>query len=169
MKTHLRVDYTYDDGYIDELIKAAVDLAERETGLDFWPKAWQEVFSAFPSGAIFLTKRPVSSISLVSYYDSENEAQTVDSANFHQQLPTNTRAWIEPITNYVWPTTYIRPDAVTITYLTGDSFPDTFKQCVKLMVGEWYENRESATELKLNNIPLGVSRLLEALAPLDYA
>jgi hypothetical protein len=46
-----------------------------------------------------------------------------------------------------------------VTYTAG-TCPETVNLDILRLIGNWYENREAASELKLANIPLGVDALL---------
>jgi uncharacterized phiE125 gp8 family phage protein len=60
------------------------------------------------------------------------------------------------------------PDSVKITYTAGsygdgatvDTCPKLVKAAVLLLAAHLYENREATTDLKLVELPIGVTRLL---------
>jgi len=58
-----------------------------------------------------------------------------------QQIPARIRL---PLGTSLWKNAYITDDAVRITYTAGAaSAPTAAKQTILLLVGHWFENRES--------------------------
>lgn len=69
-----------------------------------------------------------------------------------------------------FPSEYIG-QTLTLTYYAGTTFPQAIAQAILLLVSHWYVNRESTTPMKLNEIPFGVTALLDMYkisAVLDY-
>lgn len=168
MKVHLRVDGTTEDGYITALILAGVDFIERETGVDYNQATWDLSLEDFPT-TIELIKRPVASVTHVKYYNTANVLTTLDANKYHVVLPTNTTGFICPVYTQVWPSVYTRPDAVQVRYVTGGVYPTAFLQCLRLVVGAWYESREAIVKGTIvTALPLGADRLIEQLASGGY-
>jgi len=162
-KTHLRIDSTAEDTYLQTLILTAAQLIEEETNLDIRSTTW-ELVGRFPSvatDAIQLPRGILSSVSSVKYFDAANDEQTIDAANYYTMSPTKTLGWIEPHT--FWPITYHRPDAVTVRFVTGAAVPVLAKHAILLLVGNWFENREAVINGTVNELPLGVQRLIDQL------
>lgn len=164
VKQHLRVEIEQDDDYITGLINAAVEYIEQETGRDFFGRTWDLVLCGFPrsgKGKIELPRPPLLSVESVTYHDTANASQTLDSSEYYTIKPTNLPGYIEPVE--VWPDTYDRPDAVAIRFSTG-SQPDIFKHAVRMLVGHWYESRETVVIGNISkDIEHGVSRLVGLL------
>lgn len=161
VKQHLRVEIEQDDDYITALINAAVEYIEQETGRDFFGRTWDLVLPAFPRGKIELPRPPLLSVDSVTYHDTNNASRALDSSEYYTIKPTNLPGYIEPVE--VWPDTYDRPDAVAIRFSTG-SQPDIFKHAVRMLVGHWYESRETVVIGNISkDIEHGVSRLVGLL------
>ena len=72
--------------------------------------------------AILLQMCPVVAIDSIAYYDSDNAAQTYSTFNlFTDDQPGLVRQQLEQY----WPETYLRADAVTITFWAGSIIPLT--------------------------------------------
>lgn len=168
-KDHLRRDDDDDDGYIETLIAAVMshlDGYEGILGRALINQTWVEKWSGFPAGdELRLSLKPVSSITSIEYYDSDNSLQTFAAANYNPFNDAHS-ASIELIDTANWPSTYDRRDAVILTGVfgygaTAAEVPAAIKHAAKMLLLHWYENREAvvvgtiATEL-----PMGVSRLL---------
>lgn len=144
-KDHLRVDdMAGEDFYISGLISAASGAIEEMTGRSVVAQTW-EMSLPYVAGKVYLPKSPVQSVSTISYYDAGNASQTLTVSDYYL-FKDQDRAWLEPKPNVVWPTTYSRADAVTITFVAGYStVPQELKQAALLLIEHWYEHR-GATE-----------------------
>jgi uncharacterized phiE125 gp8 family phage protein len=71
-----------------------------------------------------------------------------------------------PVAGISWPTNVsVRGGAIGITfvagYANGDAVPKHLLQAVYLLVGHWYENRETViVGMTANNVPMAVQALL---------
>src|SRR5690606_5862993 len=83
VKQHLRVEIAQDDDYITSLINAAVEYIEQETGRDFFGRTWDLVLPGFPRGKIELPRPPLLSVDSVTYHDTANASQTLDSSEYY--------------------------------------------------------------------------------------
>ena len=165
LKTHLRVDGSDEDTYIDGLLSAATAMLEGVDGM-LGGKALGSQTWTFETGritgatALHLPITPVTSITSIDYYDADN-AQQIATAGDFQFYSDDDNAILEPKTGNSWPTMYERADTLKITYVCGyDSLPDTIPHMLKLIVGHWYENREAATDKKFEELPMAVQSIL---------
>lgn len=145
VKDHLRVaDGGIDDYYISGLISAASGAVEEMTGRAVVTQTWALSLPSV-SGKVYLPKTPVQSVSSIAYYDADNASQTLTVSDYYL-FKDQEKAWLEPKPNAVWPTTYDRADAVTITFVAGYStVPQELKHAALLLIEHWYEHR-GATE-----------------------
>lgn len=156
-KLHLRVDGTEDDTYIQALIIAGTGYVENATGVQMIDAVWDLTIDAVPTnGIIDLNHIPVTEIVSITYYDADNDPQTLATDDY------NIIANGVHITDA--PTVYARDDAITIRYHAGyadDTCPELLKVCLKMLVGEFYKTREeSVTGTIISAVPMGVDRLV---------
>ena len=167
-KDHLRVDGTADDLMIIGYLHTAREFIEEQTGKDLTDATYELSLPDFPGtdGTIVLVKLPVTAVASVKYYDTDNTLQTLDDTSYHASIPTRTPAKIQPVYGTSWPDTYQRPDAVTVTYTTGNC-PKLAEHAMKLLVGSWYETRsdEDATG---KTMVVGAQRLIDQLQAVGY-
>ena len=159
-KDFLKVDTTADDTLIDNLIKAATQSCEEYTNQYFidtlvtqYSDNWLEFYRLY--------KSPVSSITSVKYYDTNDSLQTLASSNYILD-DASKPARIGLAVDATLPTLADRINAVEVKYTVGygtasTDVPDGIKQAVLLTIGNWYENRQTvitgrtATELPLSS------------------
>jgi len=159
-KDFLKVDTTADDTLIDNLIKAATQSCEEYTNQYFmdtlvtqYSDNWMEVYRLY--------KSPVSSLTHIKYYDSNDSLQTLAASNYILDNASKP-ARIGLAVDGELPTLADRINAVEVKYTVGygtasTDVPDGIKQAVLLTIGNWYENRQTvitgrtATELPLSS------------------
>jgi len=148
VKHHLRVDASNidDDGYIDSLTAAATAQLEHDADISIMPQTWQLRLDTFPTGneVITLDRPPVTSVTSVVYYDSDDDSQTLASSNYSVDTSTSPGR-VKLTLNSTWPTTRSqRPAAVLVTFVAGFStVPTAAIHAIKILVSHWYEHRES--------------------------
>lgn len=146
-KLHLRVDVGDDDALITALIIAARQYCESLSGRTLAQRSYLQTMESFPADGIdiVLRRSPVTAITSVNYYDATGTdvAMTVTTdyrTNFNL-IPARVRL---PVLTKLWAQTYVVDDAVRIVYTAGAATaPTAAKQTILLLVGHWYENRES--------------------------
>ena len=164
-KTHLKVDTTADDTYIDNLIKAATQSAQIftnrffiQTDIEQYGDNWNDIATLF--------KSPVSSVTHIKYFDSDNTEQTLDATIYTTDLIHQpARIGLQP--NQSFPDLAERTNAIKVTYQVGygtaaSSVPEGIKQAVLLSIGNWYENRQNVVVGRsVNELPKSAQYLLE--------
>jgi uncharacterized phiE125 gp8 family phage protein len=164
-KLDLRIDHNEDDLLIESYIMAASELCSEIVGKKLINETWKYSFQTVGfNNVVELPLLPVSSISEIQYYDSDNASQTLTISDFYL-FNYDDVAIVEPKLNVTWPATYSRKDAFSISFVAGfgsDStvVPESVKRAIRLIVAHWYEHRTSASEVNLNEIPYGVHHLL---------
>ncbi|WP_406871618.1 head-tail connector protein [Aminobacter sp. P9b] len=162
-KSHLRIDISDDDGLIEAYIAAAVDHLDGWSGIlgrALVTQSWRQDFAGF--GCLRLPLGPVASITEIKYFDDDNVQQTLANTVYtHLSDALGTYVALKP--DQVWPSSYSRPDAVSITYAAGSAaadVPPALKAAIFLMVGNWYANRETTTETAMTELPIGAYALM---------
>jgi uncharacterized phiE125 gp8 family phage protein len=156
-KTHLRVEHSAEDTYIQGLIAAAA--AELDTprgwlGRTLLTKTLRLTLDEYPPTVIYLPGPPIQTINSVEYRDRDGVFQTLDPSEYEFNLTTdhNGLFWIKDDVDYCprWPTDidYRGPDLVRIEYDAGygtsSDIPHLIKQWILIRVGDLYRDRESS-------------------------
>lgn len=156
-KTQTRgLDDASEDALLQGLIAAAQEYAEAFTHRALMPQTWDlklDSFcdpAAYEDGVIRLPKPPVSSVTSITYLDTAGVSQTLSTSIYTTDFPsgpTAQRARITEAYGQVFPVTQSTLNAVTIRFVAGYTsarlVPYSIKQAMKLLVGHWYQNRES--------------------------
>lgn len=155
----------YDDEDIEQIINAAVGLCEAHVlhgrpHRVIRPSTYEHRLSGFPfSGVIELQRAPLIEVTGLSYFDADDEAQSlaVSPAEFAVVgSSAYNAARIYPLSDTPFPATSTRADAVTITYTAGYSgeIPAMVLRGILLCVGELYKQRSlSQTTLGASAVP----------------
>ena len=141
-KEHLGVSGSDDDSYIPALITAARHRAELYTQRYIEAQTWDYTLDKFPSREFELPINPITSITSVKYFDSDQVEQTLSSANYELDS-TSTVARLRPISSENWPATYDQYNAVTIRIVGGyATTPLAISQAILMIIGTLYNDRE---------------------------
>ena len=158
-----RITDEAESAHLEALIKGARVYVEQYLQRALMTQTLIERFDYF-TGYFELQRGPVQSITSVQYIDVAGSTQTISSANYYTDL-VSTPARIWPATSYTWPSTFDRPNAVTLTYVAGwsdaASVPQPIKMAISMLVDHWYENRAPfVVGQTVTEMPLTVSSLL---------
>ena len=166
-KTHLRVDGTDEDTYIDKLIAVARRHVEHVTRRALITQSVQMTLDHFPGVAhgildlrmhperltgtgedwvIRLPRGPVQSVTSITYTDDAGAEQTLAPSKYILDA-AHQPARITPAYTEVWPTTRPIPAAVTVEFVAGygnpADVPDDLKHAVLVLVATMHEHREA--------------------------
>ncbi|NML88753.1 hypothetical protein HHL26_06690 [Sphingobium sp. TB-6] len=157
VKLHLRVVRDAEDALIGGLITAAREWVENFTGQLLVPLEITQRFDAFCNLALHAWPIAADAVIAVTYVDSAGETQNIGDARL---VVGNASADVAPAMGSVWPTTY-GPVGVTVTagYSDAAAVPQSLKQAMLLLIGSWYNNRESVSERPLTEVPMAVEML----------
>jgi uncharacterized phiE125 gp8 family phage protein len=143
-----------DDSLLRDCLAAAIESWEADTPMVVLTSTWAESFDVWPYPLV-LTKRPVASISSITYLDSSGGSQTLATSYYtfdaNRVMPT---VFWKPNTTLPTLSTVDDVNRATVTYVAGTavaSVPTLIKQAIKLKAGEFFNERGVATE---RNIPL---------------
>lgn len=159
VKSHLNIDHTDDDTYLDTLIAAATDHCENYTLRSFVTRTYTGTLAAF-TNEILLPRPNGLTVTSVKYYDEDNAQQTLATSVYGTDF-TQEPALIYLKDGQSWPALYDRPNPIEVIWTAGygaaSAVPEGIKVIIKLLVGEWYKNRESGSSSKtsthvLNNL-----------------
>ena len=164
-KSHLKVDTSADDTYIESIIKAATQLTEEYTNRFFINTVIDQTCSSFAELQT-LFKSKVNDVQYVKYYDSDNSLQTL-TASIYDKMLSYEPSQIQLADNQNFPSITKRNDAVICRYTVGygsaaSDVPEIIKQAILLTIGNFYENRNSViTGKTATELPMNVKWLLD--------
>lgn len=163
-KADLKIEHSDEDALISSLILAATEYAEQVSGKALITQTWAySVRSVSGNQALYLPVTPVQSISSISYFDTNNDSQTLTVSDFYFH-GTEDWAYIQPKQGQNWPGLYDRLDAITVTFVAGfglaAAVPVNIKQAIRLITAHWYRNRAAASDKPVMEIPMGAESLL---------
>jgi uncharacterized phiE125 gp8 family phage protein len=147
-KAQCRVDISTDDTYISNLIIAAREWCEQFDWRVYMPQTWEFYLDAWPSrNTIEIPKPPLQSITSVKYTDADDVETTLSSSQYIVDAVSDP-GWLILKSLYTWPAVTLRDaNGIAIRFVCGyanaASVPMRIKQAILLLVGHWYENRET--------------------------
>jgi uncharacterized phiE125 gp8 family phage protein len=169
-KAHMRVDLTDDDTVIAAYITAARTHLEGLTRRAFVEQTWDYTLPFFPAGAIEIPIQPVTSVTSVSFIDSDGATATYTYGTSpdtpkYDVLTDGPKTRIIPKYNETWPTnTRIHGNGVTVRFVAGyATVPADIVQAIYLLTAHFYENRETvsiAPGVVAQEIPMTVEALI---------
>lgn len=165
-KVHLRVDHGDEDALIESLIEAATEWLQAACDRQFCQATYALKLPYFPAYCIEIPYPPLSSVTSITYLDTGGSSQTLSSA-YYVVHTTTTPGRVLLADGYTWPSTDTHPEAVTITFVAGSAkagdIPRMARQALLLLVGHWYEHRESVAAGSLAEVPQTVDFLVQSL------
>lgn len=176
VKNHLNVTFSDDDDYLKSLIDVSLSAVENYCRNTFIAREKTENIGAFDTGLIprdlmtGITYTPNDENITIEY--TQTTVKTIDVPV--RNLYTLDKSHYVYVNNHIY--IYLKEDIavdigtdVTLKWTTGqnDEMDLSIKQARLLLIGTYYENRESvAVGVAINELPNGVAYLLEAyLAP----
>lgn len=159
-KAQCRVSSTDEDDLLTALIIAARQECEHKVGRMLISQVWEQVFDAFPSGAIDLDMAGATSVVSVTYVDTAGALQTYGSANYVLDAECEQESWLHPAAGTTWPSTYDSANAVHIRFVVGfgpsaSDVPRSVRTWLLMRVGTLYQCRtEISSGAPLSELPM---------------
>lgn len=167
VKAQLRIEHEDDDLLLVRLIKVATAYTDVQGALGhaMISQKWGQWITSTPEQSVKLTLGPVISVDAVKYYDTDGNLQT-DTLSNYEIYGTQFAKTIGPKEGFNWPVAEDRSDAIRIEYTIGygtssSDVPDTLRHAMMMLIGHWYENRETTMMDELSNIPYGFDALMD--------
>lgn len=160
-KPHLRVDTSDDDNLINTYITAATAYAARYTGLALQDVQY-EIGVDNPGGSIILPGRPLKTVDSVTVAGVELTPDTD-----YKVIPDDLAPYIKPseALGDKWGVPAGGEDILVVRYTLGYAagmLPKEIEQAILLIVGHWYEHRETVNIGNIvNEIPFAAKTLLD--------
>lgn len=153
LKTHLRIDSTSEDSYLEGLLKVARQSAESITHRQLIPAGFAltaDQFGAFELRPPLLNTSNIS----ISYVDSTGGTTTVSSTVYELHDDGDGPAILTTAYGQSWPTPQSVKGAVTVSYQAGytssttlataaNPIPESIGHWIKMVAGSMYEHREA--------------------------
>lgn len=164
MKVHVREDYNDNDTILNAMIKAARVWVEKEYQLSLVQRTYRADVEGF-AGRFRLPNPPLSSITSIYYYTPDSpQALTLLDASFYRADLGRSEIYIDASSATI-PSVASRHDAVQITYVAGyepstdspqdltENVPAAVRAAIKLQAADLFENRETNTQLRMQELP----------------
>lgn len=149
VKTHLKISTSTEDTYLTNLISVATEMVQNYT-CQILMSTTMELHLPYFVNRMDIQRVPVTSISSVGYYDSDNSLAYLSASDYEKYIVSNdfqspVASTILPADGFTYPDTYPRMDAVKIRFVAGyssaDDVPMAIKQAMLLIIGQLYLNR----------------------------
>jgi uncharacterized phiE125 gp8 family phage protein len=167
VKGYRRITHSLDDADILDLIRAARGAVEREFRRALAPQTrrlWVDAFGLFGQ-PIFFPVAPVTAVTSVEWRDALGVWQTLLPSAY--ELVAGDGAYVRPTTSGVWPSVaFDERDSIRIVYTAGftaATLPPEVPVALQLLVGDYYEHRETIVTGPVSRLPGGISALLDGL------
>lgn len=142
-KMHMRISSGDEDELLSQLIAAATELTERETGIALITQTWRLWLDALPlDGTVSLPKHPVQRIEQITWYDADGAALTLEGESYF--LNTVTRPATLKFQRSALPAGFCNGIEIDFTTGFGDigtDIPDMLRRAILALVAHWYEFR----------------------------
>lgn len=173
-RAHCRITSSDEDGLLAGYILAARQHVEQVTGRalvsqtwDFtvdreWP--WTLDDSHRHVRLFEIPKPPLQSVTSIVYVDSAGATQTLASNQYLVDSGTYIGR-IYPAYGVCWPNVRCQPKAITVRFVAGygdqpGSIPEPIRQAMLLLIGHWFEQRETASANAPTELPFTTAALL---------
>ena len=165
-KLHCRVEHDEEDTLIDSLIAAAVDYLDGPSGIlgrAIIEQEWLLELDAWPN-RLALPIEPVTNVA-VSYINTSGTEKTVPENQMVITDAPSARTVLEWIDGVQAPELNDARYPVKITIIAGfgaaADVDEGLKVAIKMLVGHWYDNRETVVMgMSVIELPMAVSALL---------
>ncbi len=158
-RAHCRVLHNDEDALITALIVAAREWVENFTGHTLVQREVTQRLSCFRHPRLFAWPIADDATVTATYVDSDGATQPITGARL-----IFGNGWAELATAFgsAWPTSY-GPATVSVEagYATADDVPQSMKQAILLLVGQWYANREAVSDKAMTEVPFAVEALCQ--------
>lgn len=166
-KEHLRVTSSDEDSYISSLIYMATEFVQNMTARKLITTTYELSFEELPEDMIVtLPKGLVQSITSVKYTDVNAAEQTFSDYYALGNDPCKVVFLSAPATKTD------TADVIKIRWVSGygaaEDVPEVLKVAMKLLVGQFYRNREATASSNIMALPIGLDRLIEQYRIMEF-
>lgn len=163
-KAHLEVQHGDRDDLIEGLVTAATGHLEKLLDTAFLKQTWMQAYGCWPADGARFPLAPQIQVDSVKYYDADNQIQTLDPSSYW-----SVEDEFSPVVRWrsfgQLPALYDRPDAMQVSMTVGygdtpEDVPEPIRLAIKLLVGDWFENREASADGNFQELPYAVNALI---------
>lgn len=134
------------DTMLTPLISAAREYVEKYTNRSLITAIWVAYLDSFDKWGIELFKLPISELTSIKYYDTDNVLQSLVEDTDYVVDIISEPARLFPVSGESWPDTYDKPNAVEITFKSGYSatsadVPKTIQAAMLMIIAHLEANR----------------------------
>ncbi|WP_375597576.1 head-tail connector protein [Devosia sp. Naph2] len=168
-KRHIREIGTEQDAVIEGLIEAAVSHLDGWTGSlgrCLEEQTWRADYGSF-CREMPIPLAPVTEIVSVTWRNEDGQLATVDSDDYLLKTEADGTSHLRFRNAYSFPAGLYESDPISVTFKAGypevggeSTVPSAIKVAIMLMVGHWFNNRETASADAMQEIPFGAEVLL---------
>lgn len=155
-QTRREADETDNDADLQDYVDSAVEYVESYTGTKLATQTVKLRAWGFDCATFTLPMAPVQSITSITYVDQDGATQTLDPSVYVTALyglsPTVSLAY-----NQTWPAHRVGLGNIIFTVVCGyaeGALPKKAMQAVRLMVGDWDENRGTTDPSRVTAIEM---------------
>ena len=161
VKSHLRIDGSFDDALLNSCITSARMFFESQCEISIASQGILLALDYFDD-TIYLPRGPVQSVEDISYADLKNIERSM--GDWIEDLVSNP-ARITPAFGQSWPDTAEVVNAVQVSYTAGyanaNLVPKLLKSGMLFYVCHLYENRSAVTDGDLKEVPMAVESIIQ--------
>lgn len=180
-KAHLRVDINDDDALIMAYVQAATGIVEEYLRRRLISQVWKYWWDAFPDGnsPVVFPVSPVLRLLEFKYLDPDFTTwKNVPAEDYIIEIPKGdnpARGRIILAFGSSWPIPADHPHSVSLVVeagysTTNDGVPEPIKTAIRLLVGNFYANRESViTGTIVTKMPMNVEYLLSPYRLFEFS
>lgn len=163
VKKQVNVDHDDDDTYLTALIIAARQQVEVLLNRKLITTEVTQKMDYF-CDVILLPFPRLQDVTSVKYIDQLGVEQTIDEADYQVDNVSEPGRLVAAYGKY-WPLPRIQPNAVEIAFTCGygdepADVPECVKLAIKMLVAQYYANRETATEVEQFPVQMGIKNLI---------
>lgn len=169
VKANSRIDDADSNTLIEGLIAGAISYLDGWSGIlcrCLEEQTWRQDYDYF-CRHLRIPLAPVISITSVKYDDTSGVEQTVSASNY-EVLNDDLGPYVRFVSTFSFPSTDSEYPSVRVTYKAGhaqsggaSTVPPAIRQAMLLLVGHWYEHRESVNVGNIvTSFPMGFDALI---------
>ncbi|QLE02887.1 phage gp6-like head-tail connector protein [Galbibacter sp. BG1] len=149
-KKHLKIDFTYEDDIIQDLIPSSIQDAENYMGLNILQKDVEATMQRFPTTLKIDFAPLLGAAFTVTYFDTDNQEQTLPATAYSIKNSFGENPCFVLNSNVELPGLKDRLDAVKFSYSCGmdlENIAKPIRRAVFLKISELYEYRTDRAEI----------------------